>query len=68
MVCMVPYVSELTQCVFCFTTGVFGTLELYGQPHNVYHTKLAATADAGSNTLTLSQSVDWQVSVVSSYF
>ncbi|KAK9526506.1 hypothetical protein VZT92_015203 [Zoarces viviparus] len=41
--------------------GVFGTLELYGQPHNVYHTKLAATADAGSNTLNLSQSVDWQV-------
>ncbi|XP_039677098.1 fibrocystin-L-like [Perca fluviatilis] len=41
--------------------GVFGTLELYGQPHNVYHTKLAATADAGSNTLILSQSMDWQV-------
>ncbi|KAM9385916.1 fibrocystin-L-like isoform 2-T2 [Pholidichthys leucotaenia] len=41
--------------------GVFGTLELYGQPHNVYHTKLAATANAGSNTVTLSQAVDWQV-------
>nr|XP_046273956.1 PKHD1 like 1, tandem duplicate 1 [Scatophagus argus] len=41
--------------------GVFGTLELYGQPHNVYHTKLAATAAAGSDTLTLTQSVDWQV-------
>ncbi|XP_040908783.1 LOW QUALITY PROTEIN: PKHD1 like 1, tandem duplicate 1 [Toxotes jaculatrix] len=41
--------------------GVFGSLDLYGQPHNVYHTKLAATADAGSNTLTLAQSVDWQV-------
>uniref|UniRef100_A0A8C4EZ61 PKHD1 like 1, tandem duplicate 2 n=1 Tax=Dicentrarchus labrax TaxID=13489 RepID=A0A8C4EZ61_DICLA len=41
--------------------GVFGTLELYGLPHSVYHTKLAATAAAGSNTLTLSQSVDWQV-------
>ncbi|XP_060949378.1 PKHD1 like 1, tandem duplicate 1 [Limanda limanda] len=41
--------------------GVFGTLELYGQPHNVYHTKLAATASAGSNTLTLAKSVDWQV-------
>ncbi|XP_076610974.1 PKHD1 like 1, tandem duplicate 1 [Chaetodon auriga] len=41
--------------------GVFGTLELYGQPHNVYHTKLAATAVAGSNTLSLAQSVDWQV-------
>ncbi|XP_038580507.1 PKHD1 like 1, tandem duplicate 1 [Micropterus salmoides] len=41
--------------------GVFGSLELYGLPHNVYHTKLAATAQAGSNTLTLTQSVDWQV-------
>ncbi|KAI3358131.1 hypothetical protein L3Q82_003134 [Scortum barcoo] len=41
--------------------GVFGTLQLYGQPPNVYHTKLAAIADAGSNTLTLVQSVDWQV-------
>uniref|UniRef100_A0AAX7VHS5 Polycystic kidney and hepatic disease 1 (autosomal recessive)-like 1 n=1 Tax=Astatotilapia calliptera TaxID=8154 RepID=A0AAX7VHS5_ASTCA len=41
--------------------GVFGTLELYGLPRNVYRTKLAATANAGSNTLTLSQSVDWQV-------
>ncbi|XP_037651430.1 PKHD1 like 1, tandem duplicate 1 [Sebastes umbrosus] len=41
--------------------GVFGILDLYGQPHNVYHTKLSATADAGSNTLNLSRSVDWQV-------
>ncbi|XP_058475058.1 PKHD1 like 1, tandem duplicate 1 [Solea solea] len=40
--------------------GVFGTLELYGQPHSVYHTKLGATATAGSTTLTLSQSVNWQ--------
>uniref|UniRef100_A0A3B4U1D6 PKHD1 like 1, tandem duplicate 2 n=1 Tax=Seriola dumerili TaxID=41447 RepID=A0A3B4U1D6_SERDU len=41
--------------------GVFGKLELYGQPHAVYHTKLAATAKAGSNTLTLVRPVDWQV-------
>uniref|UniRef100_A0A667XGZ1 PKHD1 like 1, tandem duplicate 2 n=1 Tax=Myripristis murdjan TaxID=586833 RepID=A0A667XGZ1_9TELE len=41
--------------------GVFGTLELYGQPHDVYHTKLAATAPAGSDTLTLREPVDWQV-------
>ncbi|XP_059206673.1 fibrocystin-L-like isoform X1 [Centropristis striata] len=41
--------------------GVFGTLELYGQPHNVYHTKLASTADAGTSSLSLSQPVDWQV-------
>uniref|UniRef100_UPI003AACF14E PKHD1 like 1, tandem duplicate 1 n=1 Tax=Centroberyx gerrardi TaxID=166262 RepID=UPI003AACF14E len=41
--------------------GVFGTLELYGQPHNVYHTKLASTAAAGSDTLSLQEPVDWQV-------
>ncbi|KAF7655004.1 hypothetical protein LDENG_00062160 [Lucifuga dentata] len=41
--------------------GVFGVLELYGQPHNVYHTKLAATAGANTKTLTLAQPVDWQV-------
>ncbi|TKS89105.1 Fibrocystin-L Polycystic kidney and hepatic disease 1-like protein 1 [Collichthys lucidus] len=41
--------------------GVFGTLELYGQPPNVYHTKLSATAAAASSTLTLAQSVDWKV-------
>ncbi|XP_056273684.1 fibrocystin-L-like [Pseudoliparis swirei] len=41
--------------------GVFGALELFGLPHNVYHTKLASTAEAGSDTLELSQPVDWQV-------
>ncbi|XP_076157842.1 PKHD1 like 1, tandem duplicate 1 [Alosa pseudoharengus] len=41
--------------------GVFGTLELYGKPHNVYHSKLASTAEAGTNTLTLRRAVDWQV-------
>ncbi|XP_030002867.1 PKHD1 like 1, tandem duplicate 2 [Sphaeramia orbicularis] len=41
--------------------GVFGSLELYGQPHSVYHTKLASTAPAGSNTLTLAKAVDWEV-------
>lgn len=51
--------------MFCCTSGVFGTLELYGQPPNVYHTKLSATAAAASNTLTLAQSVDWKVSAVS---
>uniref|UniRef100_A0A8C5F806 PKHD1 like 1, tandem duplicate 1 n=1 Tax=Gadus morhua TaxID=8049 RepID=A0A8C5F806_GADMO len=40
--------------------GVFGTLELYGLAPNVYHTKLAATAAAGTDTLTLDQSVDWK--------
>lgn len=47
--------------------GVFGVLELYGQPHNVYHTKLAATSAAGSNTLTLSRSVDWQVGLLQTH-
>ncbi|XP_061597205.1 fibrocystin-L-like isoform X1 [Cololabis saira] len=41
--------------------GVFGSLDLYGQPHNVYHCKLASTAEAGAAILTLTQAVDWQV-------
>ncbi|KAK7898488.1 hypothetical protein WMY93_019341 [Mugilogobius chulae] len=41
--------------------GVFGTLELYGKPPNVYHTKLSATSAAGTNTLTLAKAVDWKV-------
>ena len=41
---------------------MFGTLELYGLAPNVYHTKLATTAAAGTDTLTLDQSVDWKVS------
>ncbi|XP_019729703.1 PKHD1 like 1, tandem duplicate 1 [Hippocampus comes] len=40
--------------------SVFGTLELYGQHHSVYHTKLATTANAGSSTLTLMEPVDWK--------
>ncbi|CAL8293184.1 unnamed protein product [Merluccius merluccius] len=40
--------------------GVFGDLDLYGMAPNVYHTKLAATASAGTSTLTLDQSVDWK--------
>uniref|UniRef100_A0AAR2IPV4 Polycystic kidney and hepatic disease 1 (autosomal recessive)-like 1 n=1 Tax=Pygocentrus nattereri TaxID=42514 RepID=A0AAR2IPV4_PYGNA len=40
--------------------GVFGTLDLYGLPHNVYRTKLASTAQAGSNTISLQEPVDWQ--------
>ncbi|KAK3532561.1 hypothetical protein QTP86_024146, partial [Hemibagrus guttatus] len=40
--------------------GVFGALDLYGMPHKVYHTKLAKTAWAGSNSLSLQAAVDWQ--------
>ncbi|XP_073714826.1 fibrocystin-L [Misgurnus anguillicaudatus] len=41
--------------------GVFGSLDLYGMPHNVYHTKLAKTVQAGNNTLSLEETVDWKV-------
>ncbi|NP_001305057.1 PKHD1 like 1, tandem duplicate 1 isoform X1 [Danio rerio] len=41
--------------------GVFGSLDLYGMPHNIYHTKLASTSQAGNNTLSLQESVDWKV-------
>nr|XP_055075128.1 fibrocystin-L-like [Misgurnus anguillicaudatus] len=41
--------------------GVFGSLDLYGMPHNVYHTKLANTVQAGNNTLSLEETVDWKV-------
>ncbi|XP_026145815.1 PKHD1 like 1, tandem duplicate 1 isoform X2 [Carassius auratus] len=41
--------------------GVFGSLDLYGIPHNVYHTKLASTSQAGNSTISLQESVDWKV-------
>nr|XP_055075555.1 fibrocystin-L-like [Misgurnus anguillicaudatus] len=41
--------------------GVFGSLDLYGMPHNVSHTKLANTVQAGNNTLSLEETVDWKV-------
>uniref|UniRef100_A0A673FZ74 Fibrocystin-L-like n=1 Tax=Sinocyclocheilus rhinocerous TaxID=307959 RepID=A0A673FZ74_9TELE len=41
--------------------GVFGSLDLYGMPHNVYHTKLASTSQAGNSTVSLQESVDWKV-------
>ncbi|KAK2887447.1 hypothetical protein Q8A67_015675 [Cirrhinus molitorella] len=41
--------------------GVFGSLDLYGLPHNVYHTKLASTSQAGNSTISLQESVDWKV-------
>ncbi|TRY58761.1 hypothetical protein DNTS_034591 [Danionella cerebrum] len=41
--------------------GVFGSLDLYGIPHNVYHTKLASTSKAGNSTISLQESVDWKV-------
>ncbi|KAL7883851.1 hypothetical protein SRHO_G00015090 [Serrasalmus rhombeus] len=40
--------------------GVFGSLDFYGLPHNVYRTKLASTAQAGSNSISLQEPVDWQ--------
>ncbi|XP_073714530.1 fibrocystin-L [Misgurnus anguillicaudatus] len=41
--------------------GVFGSLDLYGMPHNIYHTKLAKTVQVGNNTLFLEETVDWKV-------
>ncbi|KAM9824037.1 PKHD1 like 1, tandem duplicate 1 [Neosynchiropus ocellatus] len=41
--------------------GVFGQLQLYGLPPSVYRTKLSWTAEAGSRTLNLVDSVSWQV-------
>lgn len=39
--------------------GVLGGLDLHGIPRNVSWTRLAATANAGQNSLTLSEPVDW---------
>lgn len=41
--------------------GVYGGLDLHGMAHNVSWTRLAATALAGQNTITLSQPVNWVV-------
>ncbi|KAG8539217.1 hypothetical protein GDO81_021214, partial [Engystomops pustulosus] len=41
--------------------GVFGQLDLHGLPRSVYRTKLANTASAGSQTITVRDPVDWQV-------
>lgn len=57
----IPLTSTDTKRLISFFLGVFGKLELYGQTHKVYHTKLAATADAGTKKLKLKKSVDWKV-------
>ncbi|XP_040289774.1 fibrocystin-L-like [Bufo bufo] len=41
--------------------GVFGQLDLHGLPRSVYRTKLAQTVLAGSQTITVSDPVDWKV-------
>ncbi|MBN3294523.1 PKHL1 protein, partial [Polypterus senegalus] len=41
--------------------GVFGILDLHGKPHAVYRTKLAETAEAGSDVISVAEAVDWQV-------
>lgn len=41
--------------------GVYGGLDLHGKPRNVTWTTLAATAQAGTNIITLESPVDWQV-------
>ena len=39
--------------------GVLGGLDLHGIPRNVSWTRLASTAAAGQNSITLSEPVDW---------
>ncbi|CAM2722167.1 unnamed protein product [Rotaria socialis] len=41
--------------------GVFGGLDLHGMNHNVTWTRLAVTANAGQNTIIVSEPVDWKV-------
>ncbi|CAF0853204.1 unnamed protein product [Didymodactylos carnosus] len=41
--------------------GVLGGLTITGLPRNVTWTRLGSTASSGQNTITLSQSVDWNV-------
>ncbi|CAF2963963.1 unnamed protein product [Rotaria sp. Silwood2] len=41
--------------------GVLGGLDLHGIPRNVSWTRLATTASAGQNSITLSEPVDWVV-------
>ena len=40
---------------------MFGQLELHGSAHSVHWTELAESAPSGSNQLTLSTAVDWDV-------
>ena len=47
--------------MYMFLAAVFGALELHGIEHDVYWTNLQTTATAGSQTITLKESVDWQV-------
>ena len=42
--------------------GVFGSLEMHGQPHDVYWTRLSKTVEAGGTVLDLEDVVagDWK--------
>lgn len=40
--------------------AVFGWLELHGTPRKVYWTRLATTANKGTNSITLDETVDWK--------
>lgn len=41
--------------------GVYGGLDLHGQPRNISWTTLNQTAYAGSNTIKLAQAIDWKI-------
>ena len=53
---------DLSTTYYTFNiTGVYGTLDLHGQPHEHTWVKLSATAPSGSDLLRLSEPVDWSV-------
>ncbi len=41
--------------------GVYGGLDLHGKPRNISWTRLNQTADIGANSISLYESVDWQI-------
>lgn len=43
--------------------GVYGGLDLHGQPRRPAWTQLDSTARAGTNIITLTQPVDWKIGV-----
>ena len=47
---------------FFFSTAVFGGLDMHGKNVSTQWTQLASTAAAGDTSVTLTDSVGWQVS------
>ncbi|XP_033758550.1 fibrocystin-L-like [Pecten maximus] len=57
----VPRLNHRTATIGSKVIAVFGTLMLNGLPMTHTWTRLAASADVGSNTLRLNTAVDWKV-------